>query len=336
MRPTSSLLAIALAGYGLGGCGSAGGSPSAPSGPNDAGSPSDVASGVDVGVTPGVAHANIGPIPVAPGVEKTVCITKRLGDADDLVISGYSATLAPGSHHLIVYASTATQEDLTPTPCRPFVGLATQNVVPLVLVNKLAIDWTFPSGIGVEVPANQMLRIEAHYINTTSATLQGAGSVTFQGSPKSSAPPYTPASFLFWGTDNINIPPMSKSSTGPIFMAGTANTHLISIFTHQHELGTGIQVWASSGPGDMSNSIANDPDWSNPSWRLVNPPVDFNGTNGLTFQCSWDNTTPYPIVFGESALDEMCFIGGYYYPGNGFQFRLASAVTGGFSDAGSD
>jgi hypothetical protein len=28
------------------------------------------------------------------------------------------------------------------------------------------------------------------------------------------------------------------------------------------------------------------------------------------------------VTFGESALDEMCFIGGYYYPGNGFDLRI--------------
>jgi hypothetical protein len=112
----------------------------------------------------------------------------------------------------------------------------------------------------------------------------------------------------------------------------------IAIFTHQHELGTGIQVWASAGSGDMSDSIVHDTDWANPSWKLVSPPVDFNGTNGLAFQCDWDNTTQFPIQFGESALDEMCFVGGYYYPGHGFEIRTNGSPTigVGFSDAGSD
>ena len=78
----------------------------------------------------GAAQAVIGPIPVAANEEKTVCIAKDLGNTDDLVISGYEVKLAPGSHHLIVYASTDKQENLTPTPCMPFIGLAEGNDVP--------------------------------------------------------------------------------------------------------------------------------------------------------------------------------------------------------------
>ena len=310
------------------GCGSTNGAPSQGATP-DAGT---------TGAEAGIAQVSIGPIAVAGGVEKTVCITKRLGNADDLVISGYSATLAPGSHHLIVYQSTATEENLTPTPCTPFVGLASSDVVPIVLVNKLKLEWTFPSGIAFEIPAHQMMRIEAHYINASQAEVEGSGTVTFQGTTKASAPSFTPASFLLWGTTQIDIPPGEKYSVGPNFQVGTANTHLISIFTHQHELGTGVQVWASAAPGDTSNRIADDTDWSNPSWRLLDPQFDFDGTNGLSYQCDWDNPTQWTVTFGESALDEMCLIGGYYYPSHGFELRLAggAAVTAGAPDAGSD
>jgi hypothetical protein len=292
----------------------------------------------ETGVVSGVAQAAIGPIPVGAGVETTVCITKRLDNADDLVITGYSATLVPGSHHLIVYESTDTSENLTPTPCMPFVGLAAGDVVPLVLVNKLKLSWAFPSGVGVELPAHQMVRIEAHYINASPDAINGVGTVTFQGAPKASAPPFTPASFFFWGTENIDIPPGQKFTAGPNFQAGQAGTHLISIFTHQHELGTGVQVWESAHEGDLSNRIVDDTDWSNPSWNLLDPQFDLDGTNGLSYRCDWNNTTQSTVSFGESALDEMCFIGGYYYPGHGFDLQVAgtASVTGEFVDAGSD
>jgi hypothetical protein len=285
-----------------------------------------------------IAHADIGPIPVGANVEKTVCITKDLGNTEDLVISGYEATLDPGSHHLIVYATKATQENLTPTKCTPFVGLATGDAVPLLLVNKLHLSWAFPPGVGVQVHAHQMLRLEAHYINTSAKDIMGLGSVEFHGAPKSSAPPFTPADFFFWGTQDIHIPPRSRFTAGPNFQAGDANMHVISISTHQHELGTGVQVWASAHPGDMSNRITDDTDWSNPSWKLLSPPIDMNGTNGLTYQCDWNNTTQSTVTFGESALDEMCFVGGYYYPGHGFQLHvqggMAQSATPESADAG--
>ncbi len=263
------------------------------------------------------AYASIGPIDVPAGVEKTVCIIKNLGNADDLVVSSISASLAAGSHHMIVYKSTETQENLTPTPCAPFTGLLT-GTEPIVIVNRLNLTFDFPAGVAFEIPPNQMLRIEAHYINATAADLQGQGTVTFQGTPKASAPAFQQADFLFWGTGAIDIPPQSTFTTGPVFQNGIAGTHMISITTHQHELGTGIQAWSSSTAGDMSDSIVDDTDWTNPSWRLLPSVIDFDGTNGLTFQCNWDNTTNQTVTFGESALDEMCFVGGFYYPSHGF------------------
>ena len=64
-----------------------------------------------------------------------------------------------------------------------------------------------------------------------------------------------------------------------------------------------------------------------------------NGTNGLSYQCDWNNTTKSTVTFGESALDEMCFIGGYYYPGHGFDIRIdgsggQTTVTNSLSDGG--
>src|SRR4051812_25211088 len=90
------------------GCGSSG----APSAGDDAGG----------AAMPGPAAAElaIGPIDLAPGEEKTVCIVKRLVNTEDVVVTGMTAELGAGSHHLIVYRTTATAEMLTPTSCSPF------------------------------------------------------------------------------------------------------------------------------------------------------------------------------------------------------------------------
>jgi hypothetical protein len=276
----------------------------------------------DAGLSTGETVASIGPIAVGAGVEKTVCITKRLDSAEDLVITEITATLAPGSHHLIVYRSTDTEEKLTPTPCIPFAGLAAQQAEPIALIGIKDFSWKFPKGVAIEMAAHQMLRVEAHYINAGMSSLEGQGSVTFHGSPKSSAPPWQAANLVFWGTSKIDIPAHSQAAVGPNFQAGMAGTHLISISTHQHELGTGIQVWSAAHAGDVADRIADDLNWANPSWRLLAMPINFDGTNGLSYQCQWNNTTDAEVKFGESALNEMCFVGGYYYPSRGFDLCI--------------
>jgi len=46
----------------------------------------------------------------------------------------------------------------------------------------------------------------------------------------------------------------------------------------------------------------------------LDPPVVIPSNGGFQLQCSWNNTTSSTIKFGESALAEMCFFWGYYYP----------------------
>jgi hypothetical protein len=99
-----------------------------------------------------------------------------------------------------------------------------------------------------------------------------------------------------------------------MFQPGIAGTHFLSITTHEHRLGTRVQVWSSAAAGDMGPKLADDGDWANPAWKMLDPPIDFNGNNGISFQCDWRNTTDQMVPFGESALQEMCFVIGYYYP----------------------
>ena len=268
----------------------------------------------------------IGPIPVGAGVETTQCIVEPFGNTVDTVVQGFDSTLAEGSHHLIVYLTKAAVNK-TPVACSPFTGVVAGSDVPLGIIDRKQISFLLPQGTGLDIPANANVRVEAHYINTTSAALQGTGLVTFHTVPKATAPAYQPASFLFYGTSNISIPPNADYSTGPLFQVGKAGTKYFLGMTHQHRLGVGVKLWASAQKGDLSNQLLDDTDWSNPSWKLLSPMVTFDGTSGLSYQCDWTNTTSQTVTFGESALQEMCFVGGYYYPATAFEFCLNGACV---------
>jgi hypothetical protein len=260
--------------------------------------------------------ASVGPIPLSAGEETTVCIVAPLGNAEDVALNGFDMKLAPGSHHLIAYLTTAAPVS-TPFACSPFTGVAFGTDVPIAFANAENVDFAFPKGVAMDIPANSNIKIEAHYINATAKAIQGQGEVTFHATPKASAPPYQAANFLAAGTVKIDIPPNSSYSTGPLFTSPPAGTHMVLITTHEHRLGTRAQVWASAKEGDLSNQIADDKDWASPAWRTLAPQIDFNGTNGLTYQCDWTNTTDQMVTFGESALNEMCIVAGYYYPSQG-------------------
>jgi hypothetical protein len=277
---------------------------------------------------PVLATTGIGPIDIAPAEEKTVCILKKIDTTDDIIATRVVVDLAPGSHHLIVYRWSGTQENLTPFACTPFNTLISSGASPIVMAGKAHTDYGFPAGVGVEIAAHQLLRIEAHYINAGSAPLQGSATVKFEGIKSSEASSYQKANFAFWGSTQFDIAPMSTFSTGVKFQVGAPGMKVFGVTTHQHQLGTGVKVWASSGPGDTSHQLLDEKSWGSPELKTLDPVLTFDGTNGLSYQCDWNNPTANDVKFGESATNEMCFVGSYYYPSHGFDACIDGRCQG--------
>lgn len=265
--------------------------------------------------------ASVGPIDVTPNEETTVCITLRLTNTEAVYVPRITVELAPGSHHLVVYRSKATTENLTPTPCTAFQGILSGDAVPLMISEKPTDDLTFPQGVALKIAPQQMIELEAHYINTATSTIQGHGSVHFETVPVTTAN-VIESDLAFWGTLGIVLPP-GQASVGPLFGAGIAGTHGFALTTHQHRLGKEFRIWYGSSATDTNHApVADTTDWANAPLYRVNPEMDFDGQNGLAYQCDWNNTTGQVVTFGESALQEMCFLWMYYYPSHGFDMRF--------------
>lgn len=297
----------------------------------DAGALGNWHPGTDAGISPGdggvalppvsTLSASVGPIPLSADEETTVCITMRLSNPDPVYIPRITVALAPGSHHLVVYRSTATTESLTPTPCTAFQGILMGAAVPLMISEKPADDLTFPEGVALKIDAHQMIELEAHYINASANEIQGSGSVTFETVPVTTEN-VIESDLAFWGTLNVIVPPGIQSN-GPLFAAGLAGTHGFALTTHQHRLGSDFKIWYANSASDTNHTpVADTTDWANPPLYRLSPELDFDGTKGLAYQCTWNNTTGQLVTFGESALQEMCFLWMYYYPSHGFDMRF--------------
>lgn len=269
------------------------------------------------GARPAQGRAALGPFDIAAGEEKTVCIVKRLDNPQDLVATAFTVDLAPVSHHLIVYRSSATEEQLTPTPCRPFEQVVTGAEVPLFIATSAHVEYRLPEGVGLQLGKQQMIKIEAHYLNPGATMAQGSAQIAVQGKPAAPADSYAAADVAIWGTARINVPPQKTAQTPVVFQAGLKGTQTFALTTHEHRLGTRAQVWASARAGDTSRQIADDRDWANPVFTQLAQPFAFDGSSGLSLQCDWNNTTDKAVRFGEGALDEMCFVILYYYPSRG-------------------
>jgi hypothetical protein len=272
------------------------------------------------------------PLVVEPGDEATECITVRLGNADSGYVRRFRATLGSGSHHLIAYLSDATEEKLTPHPCAGFSGLFGGDY-PIFIAQQAAMELELPTDaesglpVGFPIAANQMLRLELHYINTNPTPLPIDARIHLDTVPMGS--PIVESAFAFYGTADIDLPPNTTGDTGVHFQEALGGTKTFALTTHQHQLGTRMRVWHSTDASDLSTLVADSTDWADPPLEVFDPPLEFpeGAAKGLAFQCEWANTTASPVGFGEGFNDEMCFLWHYYYPSKGFQLCLDGVCT---------
>jgi Copper type II ascorbate-dependent monooxygenase, C-terminal domain len=309
---------------GAGGAGSAGGS-----GSTGGGSGSGGGGGGGSGSAGGSFSVSIGPIAVAPGTETTQCILIKMPTTTDQDVVGIGTVLAPGSHHLIAYKSSALAENLTPTPCTSFEGVI-NGEAPIFIADSLAQKMTLPTGVSYHFPAGQMVRIEAHYLNATTSSIQGMGTVTFTPGPPMT---YQQADIMMCGSVTAltcplgGLPPAAPNTTLPVgtYAGGpTVDFTKLKVFaltSHQHQRGTDVKIWKSASGNATAKQLFDNPNWSSPPLQVYDDSdvLSFASGEGLSWQCSYDTSADSTSTcFGESAANnEMCFIWAYYYPSVG-------------------
>lgn len=274
------------------------------------------------GVPAGTTYSLTFPLgTVQPGVENTQCLVLRLGNPESIHVGTIHNTLSNGSHHMIVYRSTETTEQTTPFDCQPFTDTLDPSKGSTLMVTQKKDDTLqLPDGVGFTLDANQMIRIELHYINPTTAPIDVTATTSIIAMDDSQF--QNEADFLFIGDPDIKIPPNSSTTLGPIFFqlpTEYAGVNFFAITGHEHQLGTNVKVSVASSATDPGTSVYDVPGWlwSEPTTVVANPPFTIPQNGGFTFTCDWTNTSANTVSFGESANDEMCFFWAYYYPSQG-------------------
>ncbi|HUJ59984.1 MAG TPA: hypothetical protein VLX92_15875 [Kofleriaceae bacterium] len=278
-----------------------------------------------------------GPIDVAPGVEDTQCIWLRLPNAGQLKIHQLHNMLGPTSHHMIVYKDDMdTTEQTTPMDCQPFTGALNTSgmIAPIVITQKKDDEITLPDGVAYTFDANQMIKLELHYINSSDNASQAEATVDFYAADPSTI--QNEASILFTGSPDIDIKPGQTLTVHEFFTVPSyldlSQSNIFAITGHEHHLGTGVEVNVAPSPTGTMTPVYN-PDpfvWSEPETEGHDPAFSVPTGGGFDFTCTWDNTMgTTEVKFGESANDEMCFFWAYYYPSQGSRVCVHTDQFGG-------
>lgn len=288
----------------------------------------------------GVFTVEWGPIMVDPSVEDTMCVVKGLGNDRDIKVGRFENQLGLSSHHMIVYRVAEQEERLEPFACTPFVDvLNPDNGAPLAVTQRAEETIQLPPGVGVSLPAGQMIRIELHFINATDEVRELVSTSTFVELPESEFE--QEADFLFIGNPDINLPAAPPEpqmpevfTQGPSYLpmpAELAGINIFAITGHEHQWGIDVQVSLATGADDEGTSIYAPENflWDEPETTYHDPPVQLPEDGGFRFSCSWQNFSDEEVGFGESVNDEMCFFWAYYYPSQGAKVCFHTEQFGG-------
>jgi hypothetical protein len=281
----------------------------------------DATGGADASTQPPAEKYEIawGPITVPSGTENVQCVNVRLGNDVPVKIRQITNALGNASHHFIVYKTNETEEYSTPRNCNSIESLVNAETgVPLMITQKAEETLTLPDGVAFELEANQMIKLELHYINASDTPQQLRVDSTFV--PMAEADFEFAADFMFMGNPDIEIGPGQSFTLGPSFFPmpwELLGAKIFGVTGHEHQWGTNVYVEVTDGV--TSTPIYDLPNfnWDEPETVYYAPPIELPEAGGFRFTCEWENKSNRSVGFGEGVDDEMCFFWAYYYPSRG-------------------
>ncbi len=263
----------------------------------------------------------------------------RLSNAAPIKVHEMHNILGPGSHHLIVYKDDmTTTEQTTPFNCQPFTGALNPSgmVSPIMITQRSDDPLYMPDGVAYSLNANQMMRVEMHFINSTDAPIMATATVELYAAPEGSI--HDEADILFIGSPDINLPAGATQTLEEFFTPSAAQLDLsgakfFAITGHTHKLGTDMQVGVADSPTGTKTMVYQPANfmWNEPVTETHKPEftIPSGDTGGFDFKCTYKNTTTQNVQFGESANDEMCFFWAYYWPSKGAHVCFRTTQFGG-------
>jgi hypothetical protein len=267
-------------------------------------------------------------ITLTAGQEATYCYYFHTTNTETVAINKWISTLAPGSHHMIMF--------LNPGGAQPADGTIDQNCGfgGAGRAKNLPV-WTYatqteyqeedlPSDDGAGKPLAQNIApnsagyLQMHYLNASPNMI--TAHVDLKAYALAAGTAYTETEAFVTYNNDISIPPNAVNFTVTASCPVPA-TKFWTLSTHSHKQSVATTVM------DGTNTIFSSTDWQHPGSTNWNAPSFYTfGATNLTWQCTYDNTgsnAGSTVVAGPSAqTNEMCMATGYYFPATAPKFEI--------------
>jgi hypothetical protein len=240
------------------------------------------------------------PYTIPAGEEHYPCWTITTEEAFKVTKVEFAGAVKAGVHHL-TFATTLAPEPAGFSDC-PVLFKTTWR--PLLTAGAGALTVSLPDGVAHEVPAGSQLLAQLHLLNTTEEDITQAVAVTLQTTDEPNTQPVQLGGF---GTFDVSLPPNQRTTlTNDCTLP--SDSRLVAFIPHMHNLGTSITLELGTSANDLQPVLTRDP-WDFDQQTIENVDLPVQAGQYARVTCNYNNTTDRTVTYGESTLDEMCFVG---------------------------
>jgi len=243
---------------------------------------------------------------LAPGEERSECF--RVNVPDDVFVSSITTSSTPGVHHQILAVATEKLAEGT-EPCGLAAGASTSWIFH---TGDSPEDFHMPANVALRVPGGSQLLLQMHLFNPSDAQLDSSVKTDLIGIAEEEVEHF--AQLVSAGTLNISLPPgVATTVNAKCTLDGDVN--VFGLQPHMHGMGTTFKTWIANAAGDQSSMLYDGAFLGVDDQPFATfEPVAMPKGGSLNIQCNYFNSSADRLVYGSSALDEMCFGLTYFYP----------------------
>lgn len=256
---------------------------------------------------------------IQPNFERELFTRRLVGNSQDIYVNRFEIKMRSGSHHFVAYdfRSKAVLPNLNDirdlrnadNSLNLTTALTMSNHVYLAGAQAQYLDYTFPEGAALLIPAGASFDLNSHFVNKTTSVTKGEAQINLYTIDKAKIQQVVQS--LDLSNTSLNIPANSRVTLTKSFIVSKPRT-ILTLTSHMHKLGEKFVIKIKGGSRD-GEVLYTSTDWEHPDIVTLKTPLVLQKGEGLTSEITYNNTTTKTVNFGLTSDDEMGIIFGYYY-----------------------
>ena len=262
------------------------------------------------------------PYSIGASTEREVFLYTPVGNAQETWVNRIQTNMRTGSHHFVLYTFAAnTPSVIIPQPgvtrdikdangAYQIATLAAMGYHVFFAGTQAASgEYTFPAGVAIRLPANAMIDVNSHYVNSTTTAINGEAEANLYTVPASQV--QFEALALNLANTDLTLPAARDTTIKRTFKFSKL-TRVVMLTSHMHKRGLQYLIRISGGTRD-GEVVYRSTAWDHPLILSFTTPLVLNAGEGLVSEVTYRGDPSKVVRFGLTSEDEMDIIFGYWY-----------------------